>query len=342
MADDRLLTEQAAPPVRHRAGLSGMAWTYPRFGCRVIAGRDRGRFCEAGGPELALGGAAGNDLELGDPTVSRYHAAIQVTPTGFHVRDLGSTNGTWIHGVRIDAAWIETGAVLRLGTSRVRFEVLPGEVRELLDSAGSLGPLVGHSAVMRGLFGRLQRMSMVDQTMLLLGPPGTGKRLAARTVHERSARSLRPFTSVDAADTPERFGCKSLAAARGGTVFVHEVGELDADGQRALLSLVERSGDCAGLDVRVIVSSSRDLRRDVNQGRFRGDLLRRFQSAWVRMPPLSERGDDVPLLVRALWRELRGDGDARPPDELVERLSRRPWPGNVSQLRAEVARAAAR
>ena len=341
MADDRLVTEQAAPPVRHRAGLTGKAWAYPRFGCRVIAGRDRGRFCEADGPELAIGGAAGNNLELGDPTVSRYHAAIQVTSTGFHVRDLASTNGTWIHGVRIDAAWIETGAVLRLGTSRVRFEVLPGEVRELLDSAGSLGPLVGQSAVMRGLFARLQRMSMVDQTMLLLGPPGTGKQLAARTVHERSARGLRRFTPVDATDTPERFGCAALAAARGGTVFVHEVGELDDAGQKALLALVDRSGDCADLDVRVIASSSRDLRRDVNQGRFNGELLRRFHSSWVRVPPLSERGDDVSLLVGALWRELRGDGDARPPNQLVERLARRPWPGNVSQLRAAVARVAA-
>lgn len=318
--------------------------TYPRYGCRVVGGPDHGLWRESDGPELGIGSAPGNELELGDATVSRHHCAIRVDPGGFHLRDLGSTNGTWVGGLRIEDAYIEDGTVLRLGATRVRFDVMSGLVYEPLAAEPKLGALLGRSAAMRRVFAHVVRLAGTDLPILIEGAPGTGKTMVAETLHRHSLRAGRPFIAVDCAALPAaRLPRELLDDAHGGTLLLDDVEELEPLAQVHMTELLQgkllRTGSSEPLDIRVVATASRDLRGDVNQGRFRLEILSRFHHARVRLPTLAERPDDIPLLVWKFWRELTGDHDAMPSEELLERLVRHAWPANVRELREAVGRA---
>jgi DNA-binding NtrC family response regulator len=152
--------------------------------------------------------------------------------------------------------------------------------------------------------------------------------------HERGA-----FTGAAAA----RVG--GFEAARGGTVFLDEIGELPLDMQPKLLRAIEdrvvkRVGgnEPIRLDIRVIAATNRDLRSEINQGRFRSDLYYRLNTFRLRIPPLRERREDIALLVAHFYRQLSPAGEP-PPAELLSELARHDWPGNVRELRAAVERA---
>jgi two-component system response regulator AtoC len=230
--------------------------------------------------------------------------------------------------------------------------------------------LVGASPPMRGVYALLEKAAALDITVLLGGETGTGKELAARAIHYHSARKERRFVPVNCGALPgelvesELFGhargaFTGAAAAKpglfeeaqGGTLFLDEVGELPLPAQvklnRALQEKeIRRVGDNAPVkvDVRVIAATHRDLREEVKAGRFREDLFYRLHVFPVRLPPLRERAEDVPLLAahflqkhaRALRRALRGF-DA----EALRRLAGYPWPGNVRELENTVERAVA-
>jgi len=312
----------------------GATLSVARFGCRVISGPDGGLSREADGHEIGVGTAAGNELELSDRTVSSHHCAIRAEARGFRVVDLGSTNGVWVGGVRIESAFLHSGAVLRIGSSRVRFEVLPGQLREPLGSARRFGELHGASPAMRRVFDQLRRMAVVDSPALVFGPPGSGKSAAVQAIHRHSRRAAGPLVTVDCGRIPpDRVDPARIAAARGGTLVIEDLGELEPAGQEILLELLE-----APDAPRLLATSSRDVRVDVNQGRLAPELYRRFHHARVRVPPLSERRDDVALLTCAFYRELSGEPSAEPPPELVARLERHVWTGTVRDLRAAVAR----
>lgn len=333
-------TETDRDPVDTGAGIAvvGDTFVYPRFGVRVIGGCDAGRAWEANGPELSIGTAAGNDLELSDRTVSRHHCAIRVTDRGFHLRDLGSTNGVAIGGLRVESAFLRAGSALKLGASRIRFDVLVGERVEPLVPEGRIGRLYGRSAAMRRLFARLPAIAATESPVLIEGPTGTGKTALARAIHEHSRFSRGPLVSIECGRFPPgRLVSRSVASALGGTLVIEELGELDARGQRDLLMLL-----CGtGVDLRIIATSGRDVRADVNRGGFSPELYARFHHARVPLPSLAERTDDVPLLVGAFYRELAGSSDAEPPRELIACLARRPWAGNLRDLRSAVVSALA-
>ena len=230
--------------------------------------------------------------------------------------------------------------------------------------------LVGKSAPMREAFALLERAAGLDITVLLLGETGTGKELAARAIHYHSARRERRFVPVNCGALPaelvesELFGhargaFTGAAAAKpglfeeaeGGTLFLDEVGELPLPAQvklnRALQEKeIRRVGDTQPLavNVRVIAATHRDLREEIRTGRFREDLFYRLHVFPVRLPPLRERPEDVPLLAdhfltkhaRALRRELAGFEP-----EAVQRLLGYSWPGNVRELENAVERALA-
>jgi DNA-binding NtrC family response regulator len=326
----------------------------------VLDGPQSGETVNVTSEKLTVGTAEGNDLRLSDPTVSRYHLELARGPQGTAIVDHGSTNGTFVGNVRIFRAAASPGTVLRVGETRLR--VLDGEdVAVALRPEPRFGGLLGASAVMRRLMAKLERAAQGDAAALLLGESGTGKELIARALHETGPRKDKPFITVDcAALTPtlvasELFGHErgaftgadrahagTFERANTGTIFLDEIGEVSAPLQAMLLGVLERRrfrrlGGNADFstDVRVISATNRDLRAEINAGRFRLDLFYRLAVVTLDIPPLRERPDDIPLLMEQFLRECGADQplDAMISPSTLDYLKQYSWPGNVRELR---------
>jgi transcriptional regulator with GAF, ATPase, and Fis domain len=341
------------------------AIVFRRMRVSVVLGPDQGLTRESDARELSIGTSRGNDVVLTDAAVSRHHCVIESTPQGFRLTDLGSTNGTRLGPYRIERGFLGTAAQISLGASAIKFEALDDLVSEPLSPDDRFGTMLGRSPAMRRLFADLPRIAASDATVLLEGETGTGKGLLCDAIHQASPRRNGPFIVVDCAAIPptliesELFGHErgaftgahatrvgAFEAAQGGTVFLDELGELPLDMQPKLLrALEERSIKRVGsvtqipLDVRVVAATSRDLREEVNRGTFRADLFYRMNVVRLRVPPLRERREDIPLYVAHFYEQFVDEGDRRPPPALVAAMSRSAWLGNVRELRAAVERA---
>jgi transcriptional regulator with GAF, ATPase, and Fis domain len=293
---------------------------------------------------------------------------------GFRIRDLGSTNGTYVDGLRTNDAYLRPHATIRAGATEIRFEPLAEDTEVSLSPSDRFGDLIGKSAPMRALFALLERVAPTEATLLIEGESGTGKELVAHAVHRASARAEQPFVVFDCAAVAAnlleselfghergaftgaqgaREGC--LSEADGGTLFLDEIGELPLDLQPKLLRCIERgefrrigASQLRSVDVRVIAATNRDLAREVNAGEFREDLYYRLAVVRVVTPPLRERIGDLQLLVEAFLSAQYGGKGARVgaalanlPEAVWTRLAAWPWRGNVRELRNAVARAVA-
>ena len=331
----------------------------------VTAGPDRGKTIDVGEDEVTVGTDPTCTLALADPTISRIHFAIRPQPDGWNVRDLDSTNGTTVQGVRVIEAVVAPGQTITAGQTTIQLAASGATSVEPLSPEASWGRALGKSAAMRRLFAVLPRIAASDVSVLLEGETGTGKTLLAEAIHLHGPRRTGPFVVVDCgAIAPtliesELFGHEKGAftgaharragafeQAAGGTVFLDELGELPLDLQPKLLRALEdrvirRVGgaDTVALDVRVIAATNRDLRREVNHGTFRSDLFYRLNTIRMRVPALRERREDIPILVEHFWRRAAPDDQPEPPGELLVELMRRDWPGNVRELRSAVERA---
>ncbi len=313
-----------------------------------------------------IGSQASNDLVLDDPTVSRFHCRVTREGIHFRITDTESLNGTRMNGVRVLAADLEGEAVLVLGDSTIRLRSLrAGHVS--VPPPRPFGSIVGSSAVMQRLFDLLDRVAASEIDVLIHGESGTGKELVATELVQRSARAEGPVIVVDCgAVSPslvesELFGHVrgaftgadrdregAFEAADGGTLFLDEIGELPLDLQPKLLRALEarevrRVGQTKlrRIDVRVIAATNRDLEREVNRGRFREDLYYRLAKVSVRVPPLRDRIEDVPLLVRGFLSLLgpkEKDAERFFTTAVMQEMQRYDWPGNVRELRNYVER----
>ncbi|MFZ5445275.1 MAG: sigma 54-interacting transcriptional regulator [Myxococcota bacterium] len=350
----------------------GEVAVYEPLRLNVVAGPDAGARVVLRRDTLVIGTHESADLRLTDDTVSRFHCELAREQGRLAVRDLGSRNGTSIDGVQVERAWAEPGQRLTLG--RTTLELTKGEAGESARvplGRERFGALVGRSVAMRTAFSLLERAAASDATVLLEGETGTGKEGAAEGIHEASARAKRPFVVVDCGAIPpqllesELFGHErgaftgavarregAFEAARGGTVFLDEVGELPAELQPRLLRVLERrevkpvgATHYLPVDVRIIAATHRALRAEVNSKSFRADLYYRLAVLVVRLPALRERADDLPLLVEALLEQLHAstlpEAAAVRAPETLERLARHAWPGNVRELRNWVERSLA-
>ncbi len=326
----------------------------------VVEGPDLGRVSVSPAETLTVGTAEGNDLVLGDRTVSRFHLELARGEDGIEVRDLGSTNGTGYERARLSRAWVPPGAVLSLGHTRVRVDD-GARVTVELHEDGSFAGLVGRTAVMRRLMARVKRAAHSDVAVLVVGESGCGKELVARALHEESARRAGPLVTVDcgalapALVASELFGHErgaftgadaqhvgAFERAHRGTLFLDEIGELPAELQPVLLGALERGRfrrvggrKDVEVDVRVVAATHRDLRSEVNAGSFRLDLYYRLAVVTLQVPSLRERPEDVPVLVEHFLREAGHDGPVAavfPPDAMAALAAHR-WPGNVRELR---------
>ncbi len=345
-------------------GLRGDSIFIRRFEVAVVDGPDRGARAVSSDDELTIGTAPGCQLQVTDGAVSRHHCAIRVTARGLELRDLGSTNGTFIGDQELVRGYIRSGARLRLGNTTVAVTILADEITQPLASEGAFGDLIGASPTMRRLYPILERTAASDATALIEGETGTGKELVAEAIHLRSARRGKPFVVVDCGALPrqltesELFGhvrgaftgaesdrVGAFEQAQGGTIFLDEIGELALELQPLLLRALENhtirrvgTNEQRAVDVRVIAASHRDLRALVNEKRFRADLYYRLNVVRIVVPPLRDRAGDIRLLATHFWQMFRPDKPV--PEDLLVELEAQTWPGNVRELRNLVERAA--
>lgn len=336
----------------------------------VVAGKDERKEVLLQKPAVTIGTLGDSDLALTDPTVSRNHAVVEEKTDGYLLRDLGSTNGTYLDGVKVKEAYLSAGSVIRLGQTEIAFSPVEERIENLRSSSDRFGDLVGASVAMREVFGVLERVAPTDVSVLILGETGTGKELAARALHSHSRRSEKPFVVFDCgAVAPnliesELFGHEKGAftdavksrqgafeLAQGGTIFLDEIGELAPTLQPKLLRALDQreirrvgAEQPVGINVRVIAATNKDLEKEVKAGTFREDLYYRLSVVSVFMPPLRKRKEDIEKIAEHLLdgisggmgKKLRGLSP-----EAAEALRTYPWPGNVRELKNVLERAAA-
>jgi two-component system, NtrC family, nitrogen regulation response regulator NtrX len=247
-----------------------------------------------------------------------------------------------------------------LETSRLK-----REVKELKQLAPVSSTLVGRSAAIGQLRQVIDKVAPTNSRVLIVGPSGSGKELAARTIHGASGRSAAPFTVINAAAiTPERmetelFGVEqsngaqarkigALEEAHTGTLFIDEIADMPRDTQNKILRvLVDQTFQRVGgstkvsVDVRIISSTSCNIEAEVASGEFREDLYHRLSVVPIRVPPLAERREDIPDLVDYFMDQISlatGLPKRRIGDDAMAVLQSHDWPGNVRQLRNNVER----
>jgi DNA-binding NtrC family response regulator len=334
------------------------------FVLTALGGPDGGKTFEIDvrGGRVLLGQSPACTVRLSDPTVSRRHAAFDVVDGTLRLTDLGSTNGTFVNGVRAREVTLAGGETIRVGSDVFRLE--PGDSGvEAAETETSFGQFVGASPEIRRLYPTMRRIAASDIPVVIEGETGTGKEVLAEAIHEQGPRASGPFVVFDcttvAASLMEAalFGHErgaftgAVASSPGlfeqadkGTLFIDEIGDLDLALQPKLLRAIERAEvrriggqRWTGVNVRVLAATRRDLDREVQAGRFRDDLFFRLAVGRIELPPLRNRKKDISLLATHFWKELGGNPDALTGD-LLARLEDYEWPGNVRELRNAVAR----
>jgi DNA-binding NtrC family response regulator len=264
----------------------------------------------------------------------------------------------------------EIRLVVRRALERTRLARENRELRARIERDFGMGSLIGRGAAMRQVFETIRKVAETDLTVLVRGESGTGKELVAQALHEASARKSGPFVAVNCAAIgrelveSELFGHEKGAftgadarrigrfeAAHGGTIFLDEIGDMAPDTQAKVLRVLqERTFERVGgtkpiqVDVRVVAATHRDLEKDVAARRFREDLYYRVSVIPVEVPPLRDRPEDIPELVRHFV--TRAAKELNIPEkaisaEAVDLLERYHWPGNIRELENELRKAMA-
>lgn len=327
---------------------------------RITEGSGKGKSVEITSG-LTIGSRPDSDLHLEDPTVSRKHAEISRTAEGFLLQDLGSTNGTFLNGVRVDRAYLRGGAVVTVGETSMVFSAGADDAMRGERTPSTFGQMVAVSEPMLKAFTLLEGLAASNITVLIEGETGTGKELAARAVHDRSPRAKRPFVIFDCSTVPgqlmesELFGHAkgaftgasearpgAVEEAEGGTLFLDEIGELPLDLQPKLLRLLDlKEFKRVGIsnrkvaDVRFVAATNVDLEDRVRRDLFRRDLYFRVSAAKVTLLPLRERPRDIPALARHFLGTLSRDQgrSLTLKKDALGALSKHQWPGNVREIK---------
>jgi DNA-binding NtrC family response regulator len=310
------------------------------------------------GDAITIGTSADNTLVLHDPAVSRYHLELRRGSQGIDVADLGSRNGTWVGGFRVERATVPPGTRIKVGDTLIVVDDAGSTVAPPSD-APAIPELVGDSDAIRDVARLVHKLARVDSSVLIHGETGCGKEVVARALHEASPRRSKELVVVDCGSMPATliasilFGHEKGAftgadqrrtgafeRADGGTLLLDEIGELPLEVQPALLGVLERraftrvgGSQQVTVDVRVLAATHRDLRAEVNAGRFRADLYYRLAVAKIGIAPLRERSDDIEPLVRHFVQRLTGEAELGPLAAVLPALQAHPWSGNVRELR---------
>lgn len=336
--------------------------------CKLVlmTGANKGTEYELTSNHVTIGTGVDCDIRIQDSTVSQQHFSILRDEQSYLLRDLGSTNGTFLDNSRIKEAYLRPGSLIRAGEIYCRFEPVYERIELVPSDSTELAGLLGKSLRMREIFTVLEKVAATEATILLQGETGTGKGAVARAIHQKSARSAGPFVVFDCgAIAPtlvesELFGHErgaftgavqqrrgALELANGGTLFIDELSDLALELQPKLLRALEDreftrvgSNKPTRVDCRVIAATQRDLWDEVTAGRFREDLYFRLAVVTIPLPALRERREDIPLLVDQFLKEFgakkRSFEELGP--ELQSKFLSHAWPGNIRELRNTIER----
>lgn len=316
--------------------------------------------------QASLGQHPASTIVVTDPFVSRRHCHLIQDGDGLMLQDAGSTNGTFVDGVRIDRTRLATKGSFTMGKTIISFR--QSRVQEAIEASSRfrMGNVIGKSRAMREIFSLIERIAPSSATIAISGESGTGKELIARLLHEQSHRRRGPFVALNCGAIPAAmiegmlFGHERGAftgaierlpgffeQAHGGTLFLDEIGDMSLDLQSRLLRVLEdgkvrRLGarQEISVDIRLIHATHHSLAELVAAGTFRADLFYRLFVVPVVVPPLRERIDDIDILAHAFGEQHASAGKtcAFTPAAL-KKLHQHPWPGNVRELRNTIQRA---
>lgn len=305
-----------------------------RVRVRVVAGPDEGAEVLLDKGSRVIGSGPSADLRLDDRRVSRAHVELVLVHGGVRVRDLGSTNGTFVGSSRLESVVVVPPATVRLGRTRVELSPDDLPMGDLRSQRASFEGLVGDSDAMRRIFAILERVAPAHVPVLLEGEPGVGKTATAHAIHAASPRGGRPLVVLDlgAAEVSEASCRRAFDDAQGTTLLVERLDLAGRDQVRSLLPLLDAC-EHGTRDVRVVTTSSRDVQSLVEIGLLDRSLY--FHLAGVRLviPALRERVEDIPALVHQIAAGLHLEGGLALSVTEAARLRAHELPGNVRQLR---------
>ena len=361
--------------VEDRASLRKMlTLALKKQGYQVVAVGTAGegrKAAEPTGPDTLPFDMVLSDLQLPDGTGLDVLAAFRQKQPNIPVIVMTAfgTVGTAVEAMKLGAVdFLEKPVELHDLFPLVERWINPQREPTGFQPPGDAPMIVGNHPKLRASLRLLEKVAPRDSTVLLSGESGTGKELFARAAHALSKRMNGPFVAVNCAAIPESlmenelFGHEKGAftgaserragrfeLAKGGTIFLDEIGELKAEVQGKVLRVLEErvfervgSGRPIKTDARIVAATNRDLKQMVAAGEFRQDLFYRLEVFPIELPPLRERRSDIPDLTRHLARRIGERMGAEPPvipKDLMTRITDAPWPGNIRQLSNFVERA---
>lgn len=299
----------------------------------VVEGPDRGRSVRSDRGSIVVGTSSDADLVLTDTAVSRSHVRLTPFSDGVEIADLGSKNGVFLAGARLEKAKVAPGTEFTIGRSTIR--IRPDDRDPLLEPSErtQFGLLHGRSRTMRQLFSALEAAAKTDSPAVIEGERGTGKMRVARSLHELSARAKLPLVVFDGRVIEGTAWIEEALEALG-TVVLRNVDQLPRASQLALLEALDARREPA----RLVTTSRRDLQQLSAAGQFERALLLELAIIHVRVPPLRERASDLPLLIADILQELGCSNlDLGPAD--LGRMQAYAWPDNVTELKTMIQRA---
>jgi DNA-binding NtrC family response regulator len=319
------------------------------------------------GERIVIGSGVGSDMRILDRAVSGRHCAVGVEDGHPVVRDLGSKNGVFVGGARVETARLHAGSSFVVGRAVVAVSAGLGGTDATPPAVVEVPGVVGRSSAMQEVLREVRRLAAVKGPVLLRGETGTGKDVLARALHSLGPRRGRPFVPLNVGTLPreladaELFGHErgaftgahahragAFEQAHGGTLLLDEIAELVPELQVKLLRVLE-DGEIRPLggraaqrvDVRVVSATWAPLHRRVAEGRFRQDLFQRLSVFVIDVPPLRERRCDLPLLCQRFLRDLEPEvGHREVSAGALAKLAAYGWPGNIRELRNVLYRAA--
>lgn len=297
---------------------------------------------------VSLGSSEDNDIFIQDSYISKHHCVISKKGSDYFITDQESRNGTYLNHILVKENILKNKSTIQIGKALLEFQSTDPFLKK-----NEFQGIVSKNLLMHQIFQTVEKIAPISTTVIIYGETGTGKELIARAIHEKSSRKNNPFITVNCGAIPkdliesELFGHVkgaftgamthregSFFSANGGTLFLDEVGELPLELQPKLLRVLEQkeikalgSEHCKKVDVRIIAATHRNLQELIQKNLFREDLFYRLHLIPIYLPPLRDRKEDIPLLLKHFSSHYQFTTKA------LKIMMQHTWPGNIRELK---------